>query len=792
MYKKVIAISLLVIAGGVFACWWWLKSFVPNYSGNEKVPGLKQKVEVYFDKFGIPHIYAQSEPDAYHALGYIVARDRLFQLEMIRRLASGRLAEVIGQPMVKSDKFFRTLGLANHADQSAAEFERSAPANIKAATNAYLAGINAFIAQGNEPFEFKVLGIEAEKLKLRDIFLVTGYMAFGFAEGFRIDPMLESLYRTVGDEYMNELELGWPKGAKTIPVTGGKSIMGTQFSDEVTAMLSAFPVAPWHGSNAWAIAPGKTKAKAPILCNDTHMGYSQPAIWYEAHIEYPGFSHYGNYIAGIPFALAGHNSYCGVGLTMLENDDTDFFIEKIENDKVFYKGNWTPVQKRNEQILVKERNAVSIEIAQTPHGPLMQDVFEKFPLYQVPVAVSWTYLKFPSKALEAIYGFNTAKSMDDARLSASLIHAPGLSIVYGDKDGHIAWWAAAKLVQRPAGQFSKRFLDGSVGTDDPLGYFTFDENPKSEDPASGFVYSANNQPDSCAVGFYPGYYVPEDRALSIEKRLREKSDWDVESSKQLVVLGKSDVYAETAHMLLDVLKQLNSDALSTEQANRLSSWEGEHGLESVGPVIYYRWVYNILHEALADQMGEANFKSFMNTHAMKTAYPSFLRSYENIWWENPFTREKEIRPVIVNRAWKKTIDDLNALLGKDVSAWRWSSLHTLEHEHPLGKQKPFDWLMNVGPEPVPGGNEVINNTGFEIDSSGRYKVTFGPSMRRIVDFSDLSKSYSVLPTGQSGYFMAPHYSDQFKLFNSNTFRPQLMVDKNQIKSQSKAPLILEP
>jgi penicillin amidase len=617
-------------------------------------------------------------------------------------------------------------------------------------------------------------------------------MAFGFAEGFRIDPILESLYRTVGDEYMNELELGWPKGAKTIPVTGGKAIMGAQFSDEVTAMLSAFPVAPWHGSNAWAIAPGKTKAKAPILCNDTHMGYSQPAIWYEAHIVYPGFSHYGNYIALIPFALAGHNSKCGVGLTMLENDDTDFFIEKIENDKVFYKGNWTPVQKRNEQILVKERNAVSIEIAQTPHGPLMQDVFEKFPLYQVPVAVSWTYLKFPSKALEAIYGFNTSKSMDDARLSASLIHAPGLSIVYGDKDGHIAWWAAAKLVQRPAGQFSKRFLDGSVGTDDPLGYFTFDENPKSEDPASGFVYSANNQPDSCAVGFYPGYYVPEDRALSIEKRLREKSDWDVESSKQLVVLGKSDVYAETAHMLLDVLKQLNSDALSTEQANRLSSWEGEHGLESVGPVIYYRWVYNILHEALADQMGEANFKSFMNTHAMKTAYPSFLRSSENIWWENPFTREKEIRPVIVNRAWKKTIDDLNALLGKDVSAWRWSSLHTLEHEHPLGKQKPFDWLMNVGPEPVPGGNEVINNTGFEIDSSGRYKVTFGPSMRRIVDFSDLSKSYSVLPTGQSGYFMAPHYSDQFKLFNSNTFRPQLMVDKNQIKSQSKAPLILEP
>ena len=791
MYKKIIAGILLVLIVAGVGCWWWLKSFVPAYSGNEKLPGLKQKVEVYFDKFGVPHIYAQSESDAYHALGYIVARDRMFQFEMIRRMAAGRLAEIIGQPMLKSDKFFRTLGLAQHSDQSAAEFERTAPAQLKSTVKAYLDGVNAFIEQGKLPFEFAVIGIEPEKIQLRDIFLITSYMAFGFAEGFRIDPMLESLYRTVGSAYMNELELGWPKGAKTIPVTGGKSVLGAQFSNEVTAMLSAFPVAPWHGSNAWVISGAKTKAKAPILCNDTHMGYSQPSIWYEAHIEYPGFSHYGNYIAGIPFALAGHNSSCGVGLTMLENDDTDFFIEKVENGKVLYKGNWTAIQTRNEKIQIKDRNPATIEVLQTPHGPLIQDVFEKFPLYQVPVSVSWTYLKFPTKALEALYGFNKAKSIDDARISASLIHAPGLSIVYGDKAGHIAWWAAAKLVKRPEGQFSKRFLDGSTGSDEPLGYFSFDENPKSEDPASGFVYSANNQPDSCVVGLYTGYYVPEDRAISIEKRLSEKNDWDIESSKKLITLGKSDVYGETGRMLLDILKQLNSDALSTEQANRLSSWEGEHSLESVGPVIYYRWIYNILFEAMADEMGTANFKSFMNTHAMKTAYPTFLKRSENIWWENPLTREKEIRAVIVNKAWKKTIDDLNALLGKDVSAWRWSSLHTLEHEHPLGKQKPFDWLMNVGPEPVPGGNEVINNTGFNIDSTGRYKVTFGPSMRRIVDFSDLATSYSVLPTGQSGYFMAPHYSDQFKLFNSNTFRPQLM-DKNQIKSQAQAPLFLEP
>ena len=170
MYKKIIAGILLVLIVAGVGCWWWLKSFVPAYSGNEKLPGLKQKVEVYFDKFGVPHIYAQSESDAYHALGYIVARDRMFQFEMIRRMAAGRLAEIIGQPMLKSDKFFRTLGLAQHSDQSAAEFERTAPAQLKSTVKAYLDGVNAFIEQGKLPFEFAVIGIEPEKIQLRDIF----------------------------------------------------------------------------------------------------------------------------------------------------------------------------------------------------------------------------------------------------------------------------------------------------------------------------------------------------------------------------------------------------------------------------------------------------------------------------------------------------------------------------------------------------------------------------------------------------------------------------------------------
>jgi len=791
MLRKVIIAIVVILTLGLGSLYWWLQSKIPSTSGQLQVNGLKQQVEVRFDNYGVPHIYAQNGHDAYFSLGYVTARDRFFQLDLFRRLSSGRLSELFGNKTLKSDKFFRTLGLTEYAQNAAKEFERTATPELKELVNAYIAGINAYVKEGEKPLEFSLIGAEAETFKLEDVYLITGYLALGFAEGFRIDPLIENMYRTVGDVYMNELELGWPDGHTTIPVTGSKKLMGENFSNEITAMLEEFPVAPWHGSNAWVIAPQKTKAKSTILCNDAHMGFSQPGAWYEAHIEYPGFKHYGNYIAGMPFALTGHNDFCGNGLTMLENDDVDFFIEEVQGDKVKYKNEWTPIRYRNETIAVKDREPVNLKIGETPHGPLIQDVFDDFPVYQVPVSVFWTYLKFPSKAIEAVYGLNHARSMDEARNAASLIHAPGLNVVYGDKDGHIAWWAAAKFIKRPQGLMSKRFLNGADGQSEPLGYYSFNENPMSEDPSSGFVYTANNQPDSCAVGLYPGYYVPQDRALTISTQLKATDNWDVEACKKLMVTGKSEVYAKTAKHLLDILKTINADALFTEQANRLSSWEGEHGLEAIGPVIYYRWIYNILELALADQLGNTKFKAFMNTHFMKTSYPVFLNRSENLWWDNPLTRQKENRAVIVKQAWNKTIEDLSAQLGKDVNDWRWRRVHTLELEHPMGSQTILGWYFNTGPEPVPGGNEVVNNMGFSIDSSGKYPVKFGPSMRRIIDFSALEESYSVLPAGQSGYPFSKHYNNQFALFVSNTFRPQLM-NRKKIESKSETPLILKP
>lgn len=789
--KIIIALILILVAGGI-GIWFWLDSFQLQYEGEVDLKGLDSKVEVYYDSFGVPHIYAQNETDAYTALGYTVAKDRFFQLELIRRLAGGRLSEVLGNSLLKTDKFFRTIGLNKHAEWSAKEFLKNGKPEIVKSALAYVKGVNLFIENGKMPIEFTLMGIPKETFKLEDIFLISGYMSLGFAEGFRHDPMIEAMTQKVGANYMDDLNLGWPAGSVLNKTDAAVIAQNANFSKEVNLILDKYPVSPWIGSNSWVVSPSKTKNKKTLFCNDTHMGYAQPSVWYEAHIEYPGFRFYGNFLAGFPFALTGHNDFCANGLTMFENDDADFYYEEREGDNVKYNNNWTRLTFRNEEIKVKDSVSVQLKVAESPHGPIINGIFETFPKTKQNVSIWWSYLKFPSRNLEATYTMNHAKSMADAKLGASMVDAPGLNVMYGDNDGNIAWWASAKLVKRREGMQSKRFLNGANGQDEHLGWYPFESNPHSENPASGFVYSANGQPDSVSLGFlYPGYYVPENRAVEIVNNLQSKNDWNVDEMKKLITNSRSSTYEKFSKQLLQILGTIEASELKTETANRLSSWEGEHGLESIGAVIYYRWIYYILKGAMEDELGTTLFNNYMNTHFMKTSYPSLISKYSSAWWNNVQTDREEIRAVIVKEAWFNMKAELKSQFGKEEINWKWKKVHTVEHVHPIGRRKPFNYFFNVGPFEINGGNEVINNTGFNLDSSGNNVVKFGPAMRRIIDFADIEHSYSVLPTGQSGYFMAPHYSDQAELYNSSGFRMQLM-DKKQIQQQAGSPLILKP
>jgi penicillin G amidase len=798
-YKIILSASVLLVVLAA-ACIIYLQQLKPKYSGELILPGLHQPVEIIFDHYGVPHIYGRNEEDAYFALGYVHAQERLFQMEIVRRIGAGRLAEIFGEELVKTDKFFRTLGIPQTAAKNAERFFKDPTTPFQKAALAYLAGINQFVEKGDKPLEFQILGIPREKFTPKDIYLIGAFMVFGFAEGFRMDPLVAATHHKLGWEYLKDWIIGWPPGAQKIPVyRSDDDDAAGALAAAIDQIIDNLPMSRWIGSNGWVISGKKTKTGKVILANDTHMAYAQPAIWYEAHLEYPGFSFYGYHAAGVPFGLIGYNRRIAWGLTMFENDDVDFYKERLNPqnpDQVWANDHWQDLTSRREIIKVKGGADIIFEVRASRHGPIINSVDElSAQTGQDPVAVWWLFNKLTTTSVHAFYRLAHAQNIDAARQAVSMIDALGVNVMYGDQEGNIAWWAAAKLIKRPDHVNSKLFLDGASGKDEPLGYYDFKDNPRSENPPAGFVYSANNQPDDVAGNLYPGYYVPDNRARRILELMAPETIGSTEAVKKMSTDCVSPVFPEVVKKILATIQ--NESVLKKtpnhELAYRLlEAWDGDHQIDDVSPTIFYKLISHIVNNTFFDELGEQSFKVFVSSHLMKRTLPVLIDNDSSLWWDNIDSKDiHETRRMIFAQSFDQTLMDLNKQFGSDMSGWQWGKVHTLEHGHPLGLKKPLNKIFNVGPFPAMGGNEVLVNTGFRLNTEGLYPVYFGPAMRFIVDFSNNNESFSVIPTGQSGYFLSDHYDDQSPLYNTGKFR-RLLMDQAKIRENQEGLLILSP
>lgn len=778
----------------LLALYFYAQTFKPNYNGEFTLQGLKQDVTVYYDEYGIPHIYAQHEEDAYYALGYVHAQDRLFQMELLRRVGSGRLSEILGTDLVQVDKFFRTLGIVTHAKQSAETFMSDTTEAYQKAALSYLKGINTYIDKGKTPIEYTLIGIPKEHFTITDLYLVSGYMSFSFALAFKTDPLCEKIFR-LGKNYLSDLAPHYILSTERIPVNHNPSSQSDALS--VIDILDLIPVAPWIGSNGFVAAPSRTTTGKVLFGNDTHIAYSQPSVWYEAHLEYPGQSFYGNFLAGFPFAAIGHNRNMAWGLTMLEHDDIDFYVEKINpnNDTQYLTPEgYASFSTQAETIKVKGAEDVILQLKHTRHGPVMNEVMEDIAeLEKNPVSMYWVHTKFPSSLIQVTYELAHARNIQDAEHAVSQIVSPGLNVMYGDADGNIAWWAAAKMMKRPAHVDPVLFLDGSSGKDDVLGYYDFKDNPHSINPSRGFVYSANNQPDTMQGILYPGYYVPDDRAKRIVQ-FASKEKLSLNDFKEWQGDVINMVQADNAQLLCSLVQgqaDLRKDQAGVQAIRTLQNWSGSHEVDDVAPTIYYKWLYHTLRLAMQDELGEKSFETFLHTHLMKNSIHQLLANENAVWWDNMNTEGKESRAVLITQAFNLTINELQKLLGENVSDWQWGRVHTLEHISALGRKKPLNHFFNVGPMAAPGGMETLNNSGFSLNAEGKYPATFGPAMRILIDFADIENSLSINPTGQSGVFSSKHFGDQASLYINCKYRKQMM-NEEEIKQTSKNKLVLKP
>lgn len=784
--KKILLFLVIIVVVLGIGFLFYVMFQKPAYEGELQLKNIQKETTVYFDDFGVPHIYANSQKDAMTALGYVHAQDRMWQMELLRRIAPGSLSEMFGSKLLKTDQFFAGLGIDENSEKAVAQLDKNSEAYQLAM--AYIDGINQYMEVGQTPIEFQILGLKKDKFTLKDVYNIFGYMSFSFAMAQKTDPLLTDIRDKLGSEYLKDFGLDGSLGRTQIKNFDGKTIDYSEISQAVASLLDNSPVPAFIGSNSWVIAPQKTKNGKVVFANDPHIAFSQPCTWYEAHIVVPDYEIYGYYLAGTPFPLLAHNRNYAFGLTMFENDDLDMFQEEDnpKNRNQYKTANgFQNYSIRKEIIKIKDSSDVVFEVRETQHGPIMNDLLDGIKGTK-PVAMSWIYTQRPNHLLEAVYSLSHSKNLDDFRKGVSLIAAPGLNIMYGDAKGNIAWNTSGKLYKLDKSVNSNFILNGSNGIDDQKEFLDFSQNPHAINPGWNYIYSANNQPEAVGGYLYPGYYLPQDRALRISSLLQPKGNWTKEEVGKMLNDNTSSITPSIAANLISTLDAKTFSRNEKQAISILKTWNGSNNLKDIAPTIYQKWIYRYLKNTFQDELGETDFNMLLGTHIIKQIIEPQSRNENSVWWDNVATKnKKETRAEILNKSFQEAISALEKQLGKDINYWTWNRVHTLEHQHPLGRVAALSGIFNVGTFEVPGSTEVINNLFFNFTDAGEYQVKGGPSTRRVIDFSDVENSMSILPTGQSGNPFSKHYNDQAEMYNTGKFRKMKMNKEEIVKTSTK-------
>ena len=614
---KILGVLILVIVLAFVGLWFYLKSTGPKYSGVVDLEGIVAPVDIHFDDYGIPHIYAENAKDAYHALGYVHAQDRLFQMEMIRRLVSGRLSELLGEKTLKSDRAFLNLRLRATAQKAAAKWFANEDDPMVQEAKAYLAGINDFIDHGKMPIEFRLLKIPMTHFEPVDIYTTINYMTLGFTAGLDEEPIVTKIYKKLGPEYLKNWNIGNAALLDSTPSLSQNEDLS--FFSPIEA-LDEIGMPLWEGSNAWVVSAKLSKSGKVLFANDTHIGFSQPSVWYEAHLEYPGFSFYGNYLAGVPFGIVGHTREFAWGLTIFPMDNMDIYQEKLnpENaNEVWENDHWQKMKIVEEIIPVKGDDGMyndTLHIPFTRHGPVVHEAKEYIANeINAPVSLKWGALEMETMFLQGARSFAMAKNLNDIRAAAGMVDILGLNIMYGDIHGNIAKWSAGKIPIRPKHVNSKLILDGASGKDEWLGYYDFSDNPKIENPEIGYVASSNEAPHLVDGRFYAGYYPAQGRIGRVQKLLAGKEKWSLEEFKSIHLDDVSDVHLS----IVDAILKASPEKSDNVVLKVLKDWDGSNGIGDYAPVVFTKLIFRIMEEATKDELGEAAFDSFRATYFFK-------------------------------------------------------------------------------------------------------------------------------------------------------------------------------
>lgn len=766
-FLRVILIGLLVlimvgiIAAGIFIRYTSRKA-LPDYDENISLSGLASNVEVIRDEMAVPHIYAENETDLYRSIGYVQAQDRLWQMDLLRRLTLGRLSEILGSDLAGADQLFRSL----HFSQKSRMVIDSCDEHIVSLIEAYSEGVNSYIEDNisHLPPEFTILGYIPDRWEPVHSANLIGYMAWGLTMAWSTEVNLFNISQVVDREHFIELLPDMDmQDVYVIPGYENADMLAVHSElEKITEKISNLGLQVFHASNNWTVSKDKSMNGHAMLANDMHLDLNAPGIWYQMHQVVPGnLDVTGVVLPGQPFVVCGHNENVAWGFTNVMVDDMDFYLETLKEDdslKYMVNGEYRDMKVEREEIITREGDTLVRYNRFTHRGPVISG-FKG--IENKTLSMRWTGNEY-SNELRSVYLFNRMTNWDDFKEAASTFISISQNMAYADAEGNIGMYVAAGVPLREGdGIF---IVPGDTTQYDWKGMVPFAELPHVYNPENGFIASANNR---SARDNYP-YYISRwydlpnrierimeglslKEKISMEDMERIQSNQNSKWAEKLVPFFKELVYSH-----LDEFDEMEKDA-----ANKLFNWDYGMDPDGIESTIFEQLYFEFIRNIFEDEMGEELFRDYIKQDMLASYYIDKIRSTgESVWFDKIHTDVKENASDIAFISFRDAIASLSDRLGDDLNRWEWGKVHSLTLKHPLGSVDVLEkaFKLNRGPYPVGGSYHTVSPFSYSFEDL--FYANHGSSHRHIFIAGDWDSSKVILPTGISGIPASPFYCDQ--------------------------------
>jgi len=810
--KVIVAIFILLFLIGASGCRivyvgkYFSKPAISKVSGEVHISELHNPVSIVRDSFGIPHIYASDEHDLLLAFGYVQAQDRLWEMELVRRIATGTLSEVVGDQKIdevlrparttlEADRISRVLGFKFIGEEGESKLiDRETRERLEA----FCAGINEFIKQHEEnlPLEFRILNFKPEPWRPAHVISVARFLSWGISDNWDVELLRYAIMERAGMEKMWKIlpkhkdpgPFIFPREVKDFRKQLRKASVDNKYfyeqivtgAIEILKKYQAF--SPGSGiipqpfaSNNWVVSGKLSESGLPVLANDPHLPHTMPSVFYIVHLNSNDVDVYGVAFPGSPFVNIGHNMHIAWGATTTFADTQDIYIEKRaedDPDSYIYMGKKEKFLKRNEQVCVKTlfgRKCENMEVLMTRHGPVLNSIVPGLENSKFLFALRWTGYEKTEEDV-AFLTLARAKNMEDFKFAMSKMGALVQNWVYADVEGNIGLSVSGLVPIRKNWDGTMPVL-GWTGEYEWEGFIPPEEMPQVFNPERGYMVSANNQ--CVPADEYPYHfsynYMSSDRAQRIEELLHSKDKFGVEDMKRIqlddyLVRGKRFA----GYFVSAWESSGKKDRVIDEMVNYLKRWTYSTDIDSVAETIFedsMRWT---VINTLSDDIGEDLAHLYLSYDVTIATFNSILENGGLEIFDDIRTPQKETREDILVKSLFDAKEWLRKKLGKDLALWKWGRLHTLTFKHPLGIIWPLDKWFNIGPYPHPGSRETVM-AAFFFYGKEPYEVFIGPVLRFVIDMADVNNAQIIIDTGESGLPFTEHYTDLNELWKLGKF-----------------------